>query len=342
MILPDSRGTLTARLFTALRSDDPRALPRRRDVPVVGDCIAHDDIQLALWTCYELHYRGFDDVSAEWEWHPDLVGLCHTLEDQFVAHLRREVHVPAGVGAVTDRLWSLVQNDTGASPSKYLQAKATREEFCEYATHRSIYQLKEADPHTWGIPRLSGRAKAALVEIQMDEYGNGDLDQMHARLFARVLRFLDLDDTYGAHIDVVPAITLALSNVISLFGLHREYRGALAGHLAAFELTSSLPSRRISQGLRRLGAGDEACAFHDVHVVADSMHEQVALHDLCGGLASDEPHLTEDIIFGAAACLYIDARFAEHVLGRWAEGSSSLRQRDAHARSARWPISMVR
>lgn len=40
--------------------------------------------------------------------------------------------------------------------------------------HRSAYQLKEADPHSFALPRVpAGRAKAAFVEIQADEYGGG-------------------------------------------------------------------------------------------------------------------------------------------------------------------------
>ena len=62
-----------------------------------------------------------------------------------------------------------------------------------------------------------------------------------------------------------------------------------------------------------------------MHVTADALHEQIAAHDLCGGLAEAEPQLTEEIIFGAASCLYIDRRFAEHVMGRWAAGQPSLR-----------------
>lgn len=334
MILPKARGVLTARLFSALRAEDPSAVPSPSEVRTASDPLADDDLQLALWVCYELHYQGFDDVSDNWEWQPDLLVLRQALEERFMAGLRRDVHVPVDGSAIPDRLMDLVRNDTGQSPSRFLQLKGTREQFREYMAHRSIYQLKEADPHTWGIPRLSGRAKAALVEIQMDEYGNGDLDHMHARLFASVLRSLDLDDAYGAHIDAVPAITLALSTVISLFGLHRRYRGALAGHLAAFEMNSSAPSRRISRGLRRIGAGEEACVFYDVHVVADSLHEQVAAYDLCGSLASEEPQLTEDIAFGAAVCLHLDARFADHVLGSWAEGTSSLRREYVDSRMA--------
>ena len=47
--------------------------------------------------------------------------------------------------------------------------------------HRSAYHLKEADPFTWAIPRLDGSPKAALVEIQADEYGGGHAARMHAR-----------------------------------------------------------------------------------------------------------------------------------------------------------------
>jgi hypothetical protein len=191
--------------------------------------------------------------------------------------------------------------------------------------HRSVYQLKEADPHTWAIPRLAGRPKAALVEIQTDEYGNGRPDRMHSTLFANSMREVGLDDSYGAYIDLVPAVTLATSVVASYFGLHRSRRGAIVGHLAALEMTSSLPMRRYGNGLRRLGLGPVATRFFDEHVEADAVHEQVAAHDLCGALAAAEPALTGDILFGAAVCLALDARQATHMIGRWQEGLTSLR-----------------
>jgi hypothetical protein len=109
-----------------------------------------------------------------------------------------------------------------------------------------------------------------------------------------------------------------------MFGLRRELRGALVGHLAAYEMTSSTPCQRYAKGLRRLGGDDAACDFYDEHVTADALHEQLAAHDLCGGLAEAEPELTEDIMFGAASSLYIDCRFAQHVLSRWEAGQTSL------------------
>jgi hypothetical protein len=226
---------------------------------------------------------------------------------------------------VADRLRALIDGDRGPSLARYLQRHADPDQFTEFAVHRSIYQLKEADPHTWAIPRLSGRAKAALVEIQTDEYGSGDLTRMHSELYRALLRGVGLSDAYGAYIEHVPGITLAVGNVMSLFGLRRELRGALVGHLAAYEMTSSEPCRRYGKALRRLGGDDATCAFFDVHVTADALHEQIAAHDLAGGLAEAEPGLTEDIVWGAAACLYVDNRFADDVLSSWSAGRSSLR-----------------
>jgi hypothetical protein len=160
----------------------------------------------------------------------------------------------------------------------------------EFLVHRSAYQLKEADPHSWAIPRLAGAPKAALVEIQADEYGGGRPERVHARLFADAMDALGLDSTYGAYLDHIPGVTLATVNLMSLCGLHRRLRGAITGHLALFEMTSSIPNRRYAAGLRRLGVEDpRALAFFDEHVEADAVHEQIAAVDLAGGLARMEP-----------------------------------------------------
>ena len=150
---------------------------------------------------------------------------------------------------------------------------------------------------------------------------------MHSELFAATMRELGLDDAYGAYLDRVPATTLATNVTASFFGLHRRWRGAAAGHLAALEMTSSVPMRRYAAGLRRLGFGPAATAFYDEHVEADAVHEQIAAHDLCGGLVATEPELAGEVLFGAACCLALDA--ADGRPRCWTAGSrgiSSLRE----------------
>jgi hypothetical protein len=112
---------------------------------------------------------------------------------------------------------------------------------------------------------------------------------------------------------------------MSLFGLHRRWRGAALGHLAAVEMTSSEPSRRYSAGLRRLGFGDRVTVFYDEHVEADAVHEQIASVDMCGSLVAQEPDLLPDVLFGAACSLAMDGVAAGHLLGAWAAGRSALR-----------------
>lgn len=165
--------------------------------------------------------------------------------------------------------------------------------------------------------------------MQWDEFGGGRAERMHAALFAQTMRALGLDDRYGTWVDLVPAATLATVNLMSLFALHRRWRGALLGHLAVLEMTSTTPNRRYATGLRRLGFGRQATAFYDEHVLADAVHEQIVAVDLCGSFVRAEPQLRGDVLFGAAATLLLEARFGATLLDAWRCGRSSLRPRAA-------------
>jgi len=237
------------------------------------------------------------------------------------------VPVPAPAAQAMDlALREIEAADEAPSLSRHLERRGTLEQYLEFVVHRSAYQLKEADPHSWALPRLSGAPKAALVEIQADEYGGGEAARIHAQLFADTMDALGLDSRYGAYVDHLPGCTLATVNLMSMFGLHRRLRGAIVGHLALLEMASSIPNRRYGDGLRRLGFSGAVTAFYDEHVVADAVHENVAAVDLAGGLARVEPALRDDILWGAAALIELEGRFARHLLGSWNAGRSSLRR----------------
>ncbi|SEA31871.1 iron-containing redox enzyme family protein [Leifsonia sp. 21MFCrub1.1] len=294
------------------------------------DLLTDEDLQLTLFLLYGLHYGDTVDADDEWEWNPELLRTRRTIERVFESQLRRRIPVgelpAANADAVAAYLFELTSEDGGPSLSRFLAKKATEEQAVEFVIHRSIYTRKEADPHSWAIPRLTGRAKAALVEVQSDEYGAGRPDRIHAEIFGRTMRGLGLDDGYGAYVDNVPAITLASFTMMSMFGLNRSLRGAITGHLAAFEMTSSIPNRFYGNGFRRLGHDDDVTWYYDEHVEADAVHEQIAGRDLAGGLAEQHPELLPDIVFGAAACLYVDGLAAQHLLESFEAGRSSLRQ----------------
>lgn len=299
------------------------------------DALLHDDdVQLTLFLLYLLHYGPAPYVVDDFEWDPDLLVIRSRIEDAFERVLRDVVEMPDTAGdaaerspgrTVTDTLFAMT--DAVAKPKLAMWAgrKATEEQLKEFLILRTIYTLREADPHSWAIPRLRGRAKAALVEIQSDEYGNGRPGRMHAEIFAGTLRGMGLSDDPDAYVDHVPAITLASLNMMSFFGLHRRLRGAIVGHLAAFEMTSSIPNKHYARAFRRHGHGHDVTWYFDEHVEADAVHEQIAGRDLAGGLADDEPDLADDILFGAAASLHMDDLVGAHMDAAWSEGRSALR-----------------
>ncbi|MFL5823930.1 MAG: iron-containing redox enzyme family protein [Solirubrobacteraceae bacterium] len=323
--LPTPRGPLTDHLIGRLTRDPHELAPI--DPEVTEDPLSDDDLHLALYLLYELHYRGLPGVDDRWEWEPSVLALRRQLEGLFERALLDAVPLERVRVAPEDMDLALraIAEEDSPPLSRYIKSQATLDEVREFVVHRSAYQLKEADPHSWAIPRLSGAPKAALVEIQTDEYGRGRPDWMHAELFARAMRALSLDDTYGAYLALIPGLTLATVNLMSLFGLHRRWRGAIVGHLALFEMTSSIPNRRYADGLRRLGLSGDATLFFDEHVAADAVHENIAAVDLAGGLARQEAATAPTILWGARTLALLDARWAGHLLGCWERDETSLR-----------------
>lgn len=183
MQLPEPRGPVSAELtdlLAGLPGADPAAQSEllslvAKTVTLTDDILSDDDLQLALFCLYELHYGGLEGVDDAWEWEPGLIAVRRLLEGPFEQALRSaalEAAVPAPAtservaaegkpdsDAVADMLFALAAQDGGPSLSRYVAKKATVEQLAEFLIHKSVYQLKEADPHTWAIPRLAGRPR---------------------------------------------------------------------------------------------------------------------------------------------------------------------------------------
>jgi hypothetical protein len=312
VLTPKPRGALSDVLFEAMRSrpsswDDVHGTEPDHD----------DDAQIALWALYEQHYRGFDDVDDDLEWQPELLEVRRRLELAFEARLRERHVEPDVTTPFADSFFDYVASHDGRSLASFVQRDADADQVRELLSMRTIYHLKESDPSSWLVPRLSVGPQAALMELQYDEYGAGDPNRLHAHLFAKGIEACALRSAYGAYIDDVPCVVLEQNNAMSMFGLHRRLRGAALGHLAAFEATSSLPSRRMAQGLARLEFPQEMIDYYDEHVEADAVHEQLAVRAVCARLLDAEPALIDDVYFGAFTCLDLEDRFAGAMLEAW-------------------------
>ncbi|WP_410535595.1 iron-containing redox enzyme family protein [Streptomyces sp. KL2] len=326
--LPSPRGALSAAVLEALAAPPPARLPSSLGAAVEEADPYGEDLQLALYVCYELHYRGFAGVSAEWEWDPDLLRLRAGLERVFLAALRRDTLTgTASDSDVTAALEPLlVEPAEGGGVSDFLLREGEWWQMREYIAHRSVYHLKEADPHAWVIPRLDGQAKASLVAVEYDEFGGGRGERVHARLFADLMAGAGLDPSYLRYLDDVPAPIVAGVNLMSLCGLHRALRGALVGHFAAAEISTAPSARKMARALERMGAAPECVLFFTEHIEADAVHEQVMRRDVIGDLLAREPELAADVVFGIRATELLEELLADRLLDAWRRGATSLRR----------------
>ena len=285
------------------------------------------DLQLALYACYELHYRGFAGVNPHWEWNPALLHVRGRLEEAFLSAVRHDVGEIGPDETAADTMDALsVEAVDGTGPSYYLRDTGTWGQMREYFVHRSLYHLKEADPHAFAIPRLIGQAKASFVAVEFDEYGGGRGALVHQQLFA------DLMDAAGLDSDL-PRVSR-----------RRAGRRAGVGQLDVTVRSAPRAARRRDRAFRvdgdhvvaglaasGRGIGADGCTqpcvgFYREHIEADAVHEQVVRTDVVGDLVAREPHLERDVVFGIKARDVVEDRLATHVMDCWQAGRSSLRR----------------
>ena len=292
-------------LFAPARDARTRACALDRPPSTGLGPLADEDLQLALYCCYELHYRGFAGVDERWEWEPSLLALRAGLEQRFEARAARRAGRAERPARARRRWTSRCARSptptTRPSLSRYIEREATLEQVLEFLVHRSAYQLKEADPHSWAIPRLSGPPKAALVEIQADEYGGGRPERIHAELFARAmdgarprrgLRRLPRPDPRRDARDGQPDVAVRPAPPPA----RRDRRPPRAVRDDLVDPQPPLRQRRCAGS----ASAERRTEFFDEHVEADAVHENIAAVDLAGGLARQEPELGPDVLWGAA------------------------------------------
>lgn len=320
-LIPWSRGPLSAAVIEALQRE-PGSFVMPESIEV-DDALIDDDFQLALYLCYDVHVR--DLTGADWEWDVGLLAFRARLEHVFESRLREEAarrHQRArpDVAASLDQM---IFASKGRSLSGYFNDRGTLDQFRELCVHRSAFHLQESDPHALAITRLSGEAKAALVELQYDQ-GSLNAQRSLSSLYAATMIALGLDASPGSYVEMLPGATLATVNLVSMFALRRRWSAALVGQLAVMEMTSAGPMERFGNALERFGIGPEGRRFYEVHRDIDARHANIARERMVTGLLSADPSLESEVLFGAAAVLLLEENFATHLLDAWEHNRSSL------------------
>ena len=208
LTLPPARGPVSSALVQALRRE-PGAAGSWPTTVTSADPIGDEDLQLALYLCYELHYTG-SSASTAWEWDPSL--LAFRAQPWSAPSRRRCARASRRPGNGSWQRSALPCSESSrrrrpAAVPLPGDAGDARADAASYVVHRSAYQLKEADPHSWAIPRLAGRAQGGAGgdpgrRVRRRPSRSACTRRCSPRRWTR----LGLDATYGAYLDRLPGV----------------------------------------------------------------------------------------------------------------------------------------
>ena len=319
MRAPATRGPVSTELLAALgRNDFPDHLPTLESAAdaalrATEDILYDDDLQLALLCLYELHYSGIEGVDDRWEWHPALMTVRSRIEAAFEDRLRTGVErngLEFGGDVSSDRTPSSPQGVAEARsgwpragtgppcPTSWPGRPPWTRPASSWPTGPSTSSRRptRTPGRSPGCP--AGQVRAWWKSRPTSTAAAGP-DGCTRSFSPGPCGALGLDPAFGPTW-TVPAITSPRSTPCRLFGLQRRLRGAIVGHLAIYEMTSSIPNA-YARGFRRLGFDAVTDSSTSMWRPTRSTSRSPAGTWPAAGRA--DPALAPDVFFGAAAVL---------------------------------------
>ena len=115
--------------------------------PEIGTpSLTDDDLHLALYLCYELHYTALEGVDPAWKWEPSLLEFRRAMEDAFEKELTVTVPAAASESDIASTLATLAEGDSGRSLGRYLEREPLP---------RALQRVRSA---SLGLPAERGRS----------------------------------------------------------------------------------------------------------------------------------------------------------------------------------------
>jgi hypothetical protein len=155
--------------------------------------------------------------------------------------------------------------------------------------------------------RMPQQAKLELARNYWDEMGRGNRKGMHGPMLSY------LADALNVHPFVDESVweATALNNLMVGLASTRCYAYHSIGALGVIELTAPGRSKRVSEGLRRLGVEPRARRYFDLHATLDIKHSEAWNRDVLHSIVKDNPQTAAAIAEGALMRLHCGQRCFE-------------------------------
>jgi hypothetical protein len=290
---------------------------------VGADALDLRDEVLALLAVHDLHLAPIEQLGdrARWQHHPAVAALKLRLEERYIERVAPNHEVgaaPSTVEAVA-AVRALAAGDQVPAVYHWVAEDAGAAELIDFLALEGGPDGGFDDLVAACQVGIEGLPKVELARNYWDEMGRGDPAAVHTELHRRLVRATGMRSVPRSE---QPLEALERSLLGSLLATTRHLQPEMVGALGLLEMQAGHRCRKVVQGLRRVGASDDALAFYAEHAAGDPRHGKDWLDHVITPLAAD-PRWAAGILRGAKWRAEVNRRFFAEAARRFVPAAGS-------------------
>ena len=273
--------SLHDRLDRALTLDDDEL-----DRLTAADALDVHDEAVTLLAIHDLHLAPIDHLGerSRCQHHPAVAAMKVVLEQRYVERLGDSAgDAPETAAETAAAVRALVGMDLVPAVYRWVAEEAAAEELVDFLALEGGPDGGFDDLVAACQIGIGGEAKLELARNYWDEMGRGEAADVHAELHRHLTRATGMRPVPRSE---QPIEALERSLLRSLLATNRHLQPEMVGALGAVEIQAGPRCRKVVDGLRRIGASDDALAFYVEHAAADPRHGKDWLDHVIVPLAS--------------------------------------------------------
>ena len=274
------------------------------------------DEVLTLLAVHDLHVAPIDRLGdrVRWQHHPAVATLKLRLEERFIERLGRSEGLPESADATVAAVRATAAADLVPAVYHWVATDAPPDRLVEFLALEGGPDGGFDDLVAACQIGIDGEPKLELARNYWDEMGRGDQREVHTELHRRLTRAVAMRPVPRAE---QPLEALERSLLGSTLATNRWLQPEMVGALGLLEMQAGPRCRKVVQGLKRIGATEDALAFYVEHAAADPRHGKDWLDHVITPLAQD-PRWAEGILRGARWRAEVNRRFFAEAARRFA------------------------
>jgi hypothetical protein len=178
----------------------------------------------------------------------------------------------------------------------------------------SLDGLVEASQLSRILGGVGNEVQSMLTKIFLEEYGGGRLTRKHSSYFSSMMKKLGISPEPEAYFDLAPWEVLVNTNhSFVLCELKRNFLRYIGGLLYT-EISVPAAFKSYSLAGERLGLGNEAIGYWELHIKEDQRHGQWMIDDVALPLVDKYGDYAWEIIWGYDQQRFISARASQAIV----------------------------